>query len=370
MSTIAITNAISIDQSIARICPLLPSDTAEELEASLLTEGCRDPLVVWRERNVLLDGHNRKRICEEHGIPYDVVTISLPDHRAAHDWVIRNQLARRNLGERERRILFGRLYNATKNDPTENLVQQQETEPGVPSDHRDHSESESGQTTADRIAAEHGVAPATVRRAGRLAAALDEIGESAGEAARDAAADEALGLTDADIAALAKTKPDSESDVTEFADRRRAERERRREQLRARRPSSDEGAFRQYEVVEVIPTADERYIAARRLSCGCTVQASRLAEYSGPKCGTKSLPCPTHTVGTRTPHDRRRTRAQLAASIGRAWRDRAQRDLLVEFVQSALEATMFGRHPDARAQTALERLGELRVALRLGEVEE
>ena len=33
------------------------------LEQSLLSEGCRDPLVVWKEEGVLVDGHHRLEIC-------------------------------------------------------------------------------------------------------------------------------------------------------------------------------------------------------------------------------------------------------------------------------------------------------------------
>ena len=37
------------------------SDEEERmLEESILAEGVRDPLVVWREENVLVDGHHRK----------------------------------------------------------------------------------------------------------------------------------------------------------------------------------------------------------------------------------------------------------------------------------------------------------------------
>ena len=59
---------------------LIPSQTAEErrsLETSLRTEGCRDALVVWPQPDgtaILLDGHTRREICDEHGIPYAIVS--------------------------------------------------------------------------------------------------------------------------------------------------------------------------------------------------------------------------------------------------------------------------------------------------------
>jgi ParB-like chromosome segregation protein Spo0J len=47
-------------------------DENRMLEESILAEGCRDPLVVWKEENVLIDGHHRYEICERHGVSYTV----------------------------------------------------------------------------------------------------------------------------------------------------------------------------------------------------------------------------------------------------------------------------------------------------------
>lgn len=77
-------------------------DENRELERRLLEEGCRDPLVVWKEENVLVDGHHRFEICERHGIPYTVKYQSFADVKAAKMWMRKNQLARRNLTKEER----------------------------------------------------------------------------------------------------------------------------------------------------------------------------------------------------------------------------------------------------------------------------
>jgi len=77
---------------------LIPPHTPAELELleeSILREGCRDPIVVWR--GILLDGHARYRICRKHNLPYRIRAINLPDRDAARLWIIRNQFARRNL---------------------------------------------------------------------------------------------------------------------------------------------------------------------------------------------------------------------------------------------------------------------------------
>ena len=79
------------------LIPPLERQERELLEASLEREGCRDPLITWR--GYLLDGHNRLEICTRRGWEYEQATIEpdLPDESAAQEWIIRNQLGRRNL---------------------------------------------------------------------------------------------------------------------------------------------------------------------------------------------------------------------------------------------------------------------------------
>ncbi len=65
------------------------------LEESLAAEGCRDALVTWH--GLLLDGHHRLSICQRRGIEYKEVEVELEDREAAKAWILKNQLARRNL---------------------------------------------------------------------------------------------------------------------------------------------------------------------------------------------------------------------------------------------------------------------------------
>jgi hypothetical protein len=79
------------------IDPLTPVEYAA-LERSLLADGCRDALVLWRD--VLIDGHNRYDICSKHGIPFRTVANDKFD--SIEDvmlWVIDNNLARRSVSD-------------------------------------------------------------------------------------------------------------------------------------------------------------------------------------------------------------------------------------------------------------------------------
>jgi hypothetical protein len=61
-----------VDSEFAKLLITLSPDEYELLEQSLLAHGCLHPLTAWWEngRLLLLDGHNRKELCEKHGIPY------------------------------------------------------------------------------------------------------------------------------------------------------------------------------------------------------------------------------------------------------------------------------------------------------------
>jgi len=148
----------------SQIPPLTPEELAG-LEASLLAEGCRDALVVWQETNILLDGHNRLRLCVAHGIPFKTATISLLDREAAADWIDANQLGRRNLNPDAAALLRGRRYNRTKKAEHD----------GGKGKSRSGGQSDPHLRTADALAAQHGVSPRTVKRDGEFAAAVDEL---------------------------------------------------------------------------------------------------------------------------------------------------------------------------------------------------
>ena len=84
-----------IDQEFKALIPPLTPDERAGLEASILTEGCRDALIVWGD--ILIDGHNRYEICTKHNIPYKTQQIEFASRAEARIWIRKNQLARRNL---------------------------------------------------------------------------------------------------------------------------------------------------------------------------------------------------------------------------------------------------------------------------------
>lgn len=103
---------MKIDREFADLIPPLTEEEYKGLETSILSEGCRDALVVWND--TLIDGHNRYRICTEHNIAYLTVTKEFEDRNAAMLWMMNNQLSRRNLNDFQRVEIVRKCENAVK----------------------------------------------------------------------------------------------------------------------------------------------------------------------------------------------------------------------------------------------------------------
>lgn len=99
---------LRVDAGFRDLIPPPRPDELELLGQSLVRDGCREPLTVWTEQGVLLDGHNRHEICTRNGIAYRTVELSFPNRAAAELWVIENQLGRRNLADIDRIALAAR----------------------------------------------------------------------------------------------------------------------------------------------------------------------------------------------------------------------------------------------------------------------
>jgi len=88
---------------LPEMADLLPPLTGEQiaaLESDLLKNGCYSPIIV-NEDMVIIDGHNRQRLCEQHGLPYQMAVFSFEDLLEAKQWALETQKGRRNLDKWE-----------------------------------------------------------------------------------------------------------------------------------------------------------------------------------------------------------------------------------------------------------------------------
>ena len=92
----------SIDHEFKALIRSLTEAEYSALESSVLSEGCRDAIIVWRGHGIIVDGHNRYEICQKNGIAFRVEERDFPDRQAVKVWILKNALARRNLTDGER----------------------------------------------------------------------------------------------------------------------------------------------------------------------------------------------------------------------------------------------------------------------------
>jgi hypothetical protein len=154
-----------IDSEFQKLCGNLTSEEYTQLEANLVAEGCRDPLVLWND--TLLDGHNRVEICEKYGIPFSTISIDLPDRDAALVWILGNQLGRRNLTPEQTSYLRGKRYEMEKRKQ------------GRPNKDAEQKRYQNDTLkTRQNLAKEHGVGEQTIMRDAAFAQGVDVLPET------------------------------------------------------------------------------------------------------------------------------------------------------------------------------------------------
>jgi hypothetical protein len=95
---------IQINEVLRSYIEPLTESEYQALERSILAEGCRDSLVLWQD--VLVDGHNRYQICQQHGIPFKVIeNTSFRNLEDVKLWMIDNNLGRRSISDYQRGVL-------------------------------------------------------------------------------------------------------------------------------------------------------------------------------------------------------------------------------------------------------------------------
>jgi len=102
---------ITIDEEFSKLLPPLSDDEYAGLEQSLKAEGCRDALVVWNHegQNILIDGHNRYKICQKYGIEFRTVEKKFESREDVQIWMIHTQAWKRNIDKWQKFDLYKRL---------------------------------------------------------------------------------------------------------------------------------------------------------------------------------------------------------------------------------------------------------------------
>jgi hypothetical protein len=184
---------LTIDPEFESLCPPLAEDELRYLRTDITRVGCLQNLIAWD--GILIDGHNRYRICTEENVPFKVRELAFMDRRHARDWIITNQLGRRNLTAEQKKYLIGLRFNAEKGSRGKNH--------------------QNDVSTADKLAEEYKIGKATVERSGQFANAVDSIAANVGPEARTAILQRDSGLTAKNVIELARRPVEEQRSVIE-----------------------------------------------------------------------------------------------------------------------------------------------------------
>lgn len=103
---------LKTDPDFHSLIPPLSGDAYEELELNIVCNGCKEPIIIWKD--YILDGHNRYKICLEYEIEFITEVIDLNSKEDAISWICANLLDKREMPENYRRYLIGRKYLAER----------------------------------------------------------------------------------------------------------------------------------------------------------------------------------------------------------------------------------------------------------------
>jgi len=150
---------------------MLDEKAFADLEADILENGIRDPLVLWE--GILIDGYNRFNIAQKHDLPFNTVSMDFGSRDEVVIWIIRNQIARRNLTPFQLRYFRGMHYHADRRSQGYNSPNAQDLS---------KPQNEVLISTARKLAEKYSVSRSTIERDSKLADALIALGEVSPEA--------------------------------------------------------------------------------------------------------------------------------------------------------------------------------------------
>ena len=171
------------------------------MRRSLIAEGCRDDLIRWKGHQCLVEGFHRLELCRELGTSYRIKDKEFADREAVKAWIVQNQTGRRNLSAEGMSYFRGLRYQAEK-------MSHGGARP------RSHSTYQSDRLdTAQRLAQEFGVGPATIYRDGKFAKAVDAIARNCGLEIKPRMLARDTGLKRGAVRRLAKMDPGEQRDA-------------------------------------------------------------------------------------------------------------------------------------------------------------
>jgi N6-adenosine-specific RNA methylase IME4 len=228
---------IKIDSELKSLIPALSKEEFEQLEKNILEEGIREPIVVWLEPKekeycedchdnvevgerdgdhyecldcgygfvgefIIIDGHNRYEIACKHDIDFERQIKYFENKEEAIDWMINNQLGRRNLTKETQSYLRGLQYKREKKKNN-----------GFEDRDLSGAQNEQRKTTAEKLAEQHKVSRETIKRDELFTDAVDTIVKNTSPEVKQKLLNKEINITKNDIEKVSKHEPEKQKAI-------------------------------------------------------------------------------------------------------------------------------------------------------------
>ena len=103
---------MEIKEEFKNLIPALSVEEYAQLEANILEEGIREPIITWN--GFIIDGHNRFSIAQRFDLEYKTTSKHFTSEIDVKIWMANNQLGRRNLSDYVKGELMEEIENLLK----------------------------------------------------------------------------------------------------------------------------------------------------------------------------------------------------------------------------------------------------------------
>ena len=111
---------IQIKEEFKNLIPALSAEEYAQLEANILEEGIREPIITWN--GFIIDGHNRYDIAQRFSLECKSTSKHFASEESVKEWMILNQFGRRNLSNYQRSVLALELEEVFSKKAKENQI--------------------------------------------------------------------------------------------------------------------------------------------------------------------------------------------------------------------------------------------------------
>jgi DNA modification methylase len=91
---------MQVKEEFKNLIPALSAEEYAQLEANILEEGIREPIITWN--NYIIDGHNRFSIAQRFDLEYKTTSKHFSNENLVKIWMLDNQFGKRNLTDAQR----------------------------------------------------------------------------------------------------------------------------------------------------------------------------------------------------------------------------------------------------------------------------